>query len=526
MIGTQTNPLNSFVVDGRTGNQTTNKDLPEWLRKLGMKGDAYAGGMLKPQIRYGFWYKDGKINFADGTSYKAKKNKDGSYSYTDASGTAQSYRPTEEQSAYTKQYKNATSNQSFLDKASNTLGFEFWKGKQMLKDFDVNNLFFGIDKVGVGLGNALTGRDDKPLVDEWGGATDADFAAYGKPTGFAEPLHDVAHTVAQYYAMQGLGNIGGGSGGSGVFSNGGTGGLSGVGGGNAGALANSGALGGGAALGSIGSGVSGGSGFAGLGGGNMSWWDNIVDLLPAVASIAGSASQADAARDASRASQAGINAATAEQRRQFDLVMQMLEPQRQIGTNAINTLNRLYGYGSPASNAGGQIGSSGVGVAPNGAITQGVTGTTPGGSGQPDMSAFTASPDYNFRRTEGNRDINNSFAARGGALSGNALRGITDFNSNLASGEFNNFVQRQLQMAGLGGAATSQGVNAAQYTGGNVSNLLQQGGNARATGIVDQSNAITGGLNDLATWFGNWNKNRNNSGSNWGGGANWFGGGG
>ena len=363
----------------------------------------------------------------------------------------------------------------------------------------------------------------------------------------------------------------------------------------------------------------------------MAWWDTILDNLPAIISAGSSIAQHNAAGRASDSSQAGVNAGIGEQRRQFDLIMQMLRPQQQLGTNAINTLSRLYGY-APNSQAGAgpaatsAIGSTGTGVNGSGGITQGVQGSQPGGiqfgadgkpktfqqmfgftptrlqltrgdgltpeqrqyndaynaaynkpsgisniaggildvagaaipafgalraganvgnsligggsnnatgapndpgmssatdytannptsQGPADMSVFTQSPDYQFRRDEGNRDIGNSFAARGGALSGNALRGITDFNSNLASGEFNNFVQRQLQMAGLGGAATSQGVSAASNTGGNVSNLLQAGGNARASGIVDQSNALTGGANDLAGWFGDWMKKRNGAGS-------------
>jgi hypothetical protein len=410
----------------------------------------------------------------------------------------------------------------------------------------------------------------------------------------------------------------------------------------------------------------------------MGWWDGLLQALPALASAAGTIAQSRGAKDAANASVAGTNAGIAEQRRQFDLIMQMLRPQQQLGNNAINTLSRLYGYApnmqtgaGPAglgaigasANGSGSIGSTGIGVSPNGGITQGVSsaatgryanmapqqileslygpdgftqegvnalyaarglanppqvpaglvGHRPGGGrarsmltgpngqrlrtqedadflnafgtqvvdpyrqqsgisqvaggvldvasaaipsfglfragadlgnalidkpgggdatylpdggagteggfannpsvqGPADMSVFTSSPDYQFRRDEGNRDINNSFAARGGALSGNALRGITDFNSNLASGEFNNFVQRQLQMAGLGGAATSQATNAAQYTGGNVSNLLQAGGNARASGIADRTNAITGGINDLATWYGDWMKRRNGGG--------------
>lgn len=309
------------------------------------------------------------------------------------------------------------------------------------------------------------------------------------------------YTVGNYLGMAGLlaggaaalgpsgaGVWGGGGGagatgsGLGVFSNGGAAGLAGVGGGNAGALAASGAIAGGAGAGA-GTGILGtlaGTAGGAAGGGSMGWWDTVLDLLPAVGSLYNSGQQRDAAKDAVNAEQAGIREGIAENRRQFDTTLEMLRPQRELGNSAIGVLNRLGGYNTGAG----------------------------GAAGTPDMSAFTASPDYNFRRDEGTRDINNSFAARGGALSGNALRGITDFNSNLASGEFNNFVQRRLQEAGLGGAATSQAVSSGNYTSGNVSNLLQAGGNARASGIVNASNATTSGLNDLGGWYGNWLKNR------------------
>jgi hypothetical protein len=246
---------------------------------------------------------------------------------------------------------------------------------------------------------------------------------------------------------------------------------------NADVLANSGAIGGGAGANS-GTGILGSLSGAGSGGvGQSSLWG---DLVPLFLDAGASYLQGQGAKDASRAQVAASREAIAEQRRQFDLIMGMLEPQRQLGVSAIGTLNQINGY-----NTG-----------PNGT------------RGDPNMGSFYTSPDYNFRRTEGTRDINNSFAARGGALSGNALRGITDFNSNLASGEFNNFYQRRLQEAGLGGAATSQGVNAANYTGANVSNLLSDQGNARASGIINQNNALVGGLNQAGTWYGNWLRNR------------------
>jgi hypothetical protein len=357
-------------------------------------------------------------------------------------------------------------------------------------------------------------------------------AANGLATGFANGLGAAtgaaAGGAAGTAAGAGAGALGGGLG---VFANGGAGGLAGVGGGNAGALAASGGITGGAgtggtiqgALGGLSgvansvSGVGGGAaGGGGMAGGGL--WDNIGEAIKIGGSLYNTYQQGEGAKDASRASQAGYQAGIDEQRRQFDIIMGMLEPQRNFGNAALGELSGVFGYNGAAGvatpNAGSSVGSTGIGINGAGGITQGVqaapgaAGAAPATVGPPNFGAFFKSPDYQFRRDEGTRDIGNSFAARGGALSGNALRGITDFNSNLASGEFDNFIQRRLQAAGLGGAATSQGVNAANYTGANVANLLGNQGNARASGIVDRTNATTGGLNDISQWYGNFLRNR------------------
>jgi hypothetical protein len=122
----------------------------------------------------------------------------------------------------------------------------------------------------------------------------------------------------------------------------------------------------------------------------------------------------------------------------------------------------------------------------------------------PDYSEFYKSPDYTFRLNEGLNAVQGSAAARGGLYSGNALRGITDYGQGLAASEFGNYVNRQLALAGMGQAATTQAGNAAMTTGTNVSNLLLGQGNARASGIINQTNAITGGVNDLASLYGMW----------------------
>lgn len=127
-------------------------------------------------------------------------------------------------------------------------------------------------------------------------------------------------------------------------------------------------------------------------------------------------------------------------------------------------------------------------------------------SGQPgDMSRFFASPDYQFRRDEGQRDIGSSFAARGGAASGNALRALSQFNSNLASGEYGNYVNRLFNMAGMGQTATAQGVNSGQNYANQYSTAQQNAGDARASGIMGGVNAINGAINNgLNAWA--WNR--------------------
>ena len=125
--------------------------------------------------------------------------------------------------------------------------------------------------------------------------------------------------------------------------------------------------------------------------------------------------------------------------------------------------------------------------------------------GAPDMSSFFTSPDYNFRRDEGMRGLGNSFAAQGGAFSGNALRALSEFNSNLASGEFGNYWNRMAGLADMGQGGTAQTANAGANMANQISGINQNlaagqsrntlaAGDARASGITGRYNALSDGL--------------------------------
>lgn len=273
-----------------------------------------------------------------------------------------------------------------------------------------------------------------------------------------------------------------------------------------------------------------------------------------VLTVGATAYAANRSGAAARAGQQGANAATAETARQYDTTRADLAPYRVTGTGALNQLGRLFGLPTTTSEQWSQQQPQLVGDTelPAGTTTKHVgdgwyevhyggqrIGTLrPGGAnGQfindtgadipglmrqsqqqsaatqaaptgPDMSGFFTSPGYQFRRDEGQRGIEGSFAARGGGQSGNALRALAEFNSNLASNEFGNYVNQLGTIAGIGQSSTNQtaayGADAANQAGRNA--LLA--GDARASGIMNQANIIGQGVNQLGTMAGYYSRNR------------------
>jgi hypothetical protein len=298
----------------------------------------------------------------------------------------------------------------------------------------------------------------------------------------------------------------------------------------------------------------------------MSWGYVAVAAGTVISGYMGS----QGAKDGAKAQGRAADAATAESSRQYDQTRNDLAPYRAAGTNALDEISRLYGW-APSSQAaqreadlqpvyhGGQAlpqgttvvrtGGSNYDVMYNGqrigglskggaegrftpaqgvnvdqlladqqmqARSQQATGPS-AGTGQPDMSHFYTSPDYTFRRDEGNRGIEGSFAARGMGQSGNALRALTEFNSNLAAGEYGNYFNRLAGVAGVGQTATNQtaafGADAASQAGRNA----LYAGNARASGIQGQADAWGNTAQGLASLYGYYNNSRGVGSGSYGG---------
>jgi hypothetical protein len=137
---------------------------------------------------------------------------------------------------------------------------------------------------------------------------------------------------------------------------------------------------------------------------------------------------------------------------------------------------------------------------------------SPSSAGPTGLAVFQASPDYQFRVNEGQRDIGNSFAARGGAFSGNALKALTYFNQNMASNELQNFINRRMALAGFGQSTAENQGRSANYFGNVGGNYLSNMGDARASGIANQANMWGQAIGGAANAFGDWWANRNRTG--------------
>lgn len=147
-------------------------------------------------------------------------------------------------------------------------------------------------------------------------------------------------------------------------------------------------------------------------------------------------------------------------------------------------------------------------------IMQGLQGYNPNASDQGSlmrsfsMEDYQADPGYGFRLSEGLKAIQNSAAARGGLLSGAALKGISRYGQDLASNEYQNAYNRYqanqanqynrlANIAGLGQTANAALQQAGQNYASGAGNIAMQNAGNVGTGqlLAGQSRASAyGGL--------------------------------
>jgi hypothetical protein len=119
--------------------------------------------------------------------------------------------------------------------------------------------------------------------------------------------------------------------------------------------------------------------------------------------------------------------------------------------------------------------------------------------------AMTADPGYGFRLSEGQKALDRQAAARGGLISGGALKAAARYGQEMGSQEYTNAFNRyqaernaQLNplqsLAGMGQTTMTNLGSMGASNAANVGNLMTSGAAASAAGGMGQAQAIGSGL--------------------------------
>lgn len=189
--------------------------------------------------------------------------------------------------------------------------------------------------------------------------------------------------------------------------------------------------------------------------------------------------QAGAAKEAAGTYAASGDRAAELQRQMFERQVALQEPFRQGGIQALNKLVPLATEYKPFG-----------------------------------MQQFQQDPGYAFRLSEGMKALNQQAAARGGLMSGNALRAAQQYGQNLGSQEYQNAfnryqAERQAQLnplqslAGVGQTSAQSIGGAGQQYGTNVGNIGMGAGAAQGNALLAGAQARGSAYQGFGQSFGN-----------------------
>jgi len=206
-------------------------------------------------------------------------------------------------------------------------------------------------------------------------------------------------------------------------------------------------------------------------------------LLGAYSADKAANAQSDAATRAAEAQSSAARYAADLQQKQYEENVARQQPFYQAGVNALPELVSASRY-------------------------------TPFGQEQ-----FQADPGYGFRLSEGQKALERSAAARGGLISGGALKAATRFGQDMGSQEYTNAFNRYQTerearlgplrtLTGMGGTTASNLGAAGQNMASNVGSATMAGANATGEGYMGAANArasgYMGGYNAINSGLSNY----------------------
>ncbi len=260
----------------------------------------------------------------------------------------------------------------------------------------------------------------------------------------------------------------------------------------------------------------------------------VAGVVSAGASAYSANKQSEAAEEAAALQSESGKASIAEQRRQYDQTRADYSPFLQTGTSANQQLGYLMGLNQPSfQQPTPQAAPTPIGTSSNPMVQAFLTSegsrlqtqplniqpaqaynpnTEIGGYGSLSkpftMADYQADPGYAFRLSEGQKALERTNAARGKYFSGQAIKGLTDYNQESASQEYQNAYNRfntnqtnlYNRLAGLSGTGQTSAntlANAGQASATNIGNLQTGIGNSQAAGQMGAANAWSTGLNNV-----------------------------
>lgn len=178
-------------------------------------------------------------------------------------------------------------------------------------------------------------------------------------------------------------------------------------------------------------------------------------IVPAAATLFGASQQSNAARDAANAANAQSEKALALQTRMYDEGIARQQPFYQAGVNALPDYLK--------------------GIAPGGEYVRNFT-----------MNDFNKDPGYAFRLSEGQKALDRQAAARGGLISGAALRGATRYGQEMGTQDYGRALQDFYGRQDVARNANAGVVGFAPTASNAMTNLGTNYGNATSSNLMDQ----------------------------------------
>lgn len=214
----------------------------------------------------------------------------------------------------------------------------------------------------------------------------------------------------------------------------------------------------------------------------------VAAAIAATATLGGAYMTSRAAKGAAQTAAQASDRASDVQRQIFERQVELQEPYRQAGINAL-------------------------------AQMQGRTGAMPAAF-QYRPEQLTTDPGYGFRLAEGMKALERSAAARGGLLSGGTGRALQRYGQEMASQEYGNAFGRALTeynaarareaeeynrlagLAGIGGTASQQIASQAGQLGSNLGNIYMQQGQIAGQAQLARGGAYQRAGSDIASLLG------------------------